>query len=690
MTAVAQLLTAAAQADVLLDETNLVGLPTVAQPSEYAFTATTAQAFTVTLTDFQTPAFVSLQIAVTLGDAVVGTPASVDPSSHTATVAVPAAAGDYVLHVIGTPDATQGFGSFGVCVAPAGSATNCIAAYSFAGNIQTPMVSTPATSTLNTSFTTTAAGGTYTVTLTDDAFPAALQLLSAGIFQGATPLSTNIGAGTPTQVSLAAGTSYSLLVAATADATLQAGLYGVKITDPNGTAVFDRSLPVGLLPTSTSVHNPSAQGLNLILTDFAYPSALAGLGVAVTQGSDSLAQLTASGTLNNFMAPAGNIDVWQYAAAGAQPGAYSLSLSSSTATLLSTTQVINPAGVSTQSYAFAVNLPSAGSYNLVVNDFQFPTSLQSLTATVAQNGTVLQQNSNGDFTAKAGYVIVVVNAVPPASGNGIFGVTVQTSGATPQILLDETQALGGVFTERTINLGTSGDYDVTLTDLAFPAAFQNLAVAVSRGSVVYGKIYGGGTFTLPGTPGQYVLTFVATPNSAGMPSTQNYGMYSIRMASSVPTVTFTAAQSSVTVGQPVQLTWSSKDASSCTASGGTNWSGNQPITGSTAIVINSTETLTLTCTGSGGSAAQSVTVTATPAPAKSSGGGGGADRTLLTLLAALMLLSVWRQRRDLATLRPSLTRNWMNHPGAAYSSHEVQLSPRISRRTAGRSSLPHL
>src|ERR1700677_991733 len=345
--AFAPLLAATAGADVLLDETNLVGLPGVAQPSEFSFTAPNAQALTVTLTDFQQPAaFTSLQIAVTLDDAVVGTPAAVDATTHKATVSVPAAAGNYVLHVIGTPAVvspnTQGFGSFGVCVAPATTATSCIAAYSFSGNIQTPAaVSTAGTSTLNTNFTSTVAGA-YTVTLTDDAFPVALQSVSAGILLGATPVQVNIPAGTPTQVTLAAGTSYSLLVAAVADTTVQAGLYGIKITDPTGATVFNRTLPVGTLPGSTIVDNTSAQGLNLVLTDFAYPAALAGVGVAITEGSASLAQLTAPGSLSNFMAPAGSIEIWQYAVAGAQPGVYSVGLSSSSPSLFSITKVVNP------------------------------------------------------------------------------------------------------------------------------------------------------------------------------------------------------------------------------------------------------------------------------------------------------------------------------------------------------------
>jgi len=644
--ALAPSLLQAQQGAVLLNQVNLVGLPTVAQPSQFSFTAATAQALTVTLTDFQVPAaFTSLQVAVTVGNTLVGS-ASVNPSTHTATLPVPAAAGNYTLNVIGTPaivaPSTQGSGSFGVCVAPASNATSCIAADSFSGNIQTPATTPTGTSTLNTVFTSTVAG-TYTVTLTDDAFPAPLTLVQAAIFQGATPIQTGILAGTittpvTTSVTLpAANTSYQLLVAATANASVQAGLYAILITDPNGNPVFNSTQPVGTLPAATIVDNTSTQGLNLTLTDFAYPAALAGEGVAVTEGSTSLAQLTAQGSLSNVMAPAGSISIWQYGLAGAQPGVYSVNLSSTTAgtSLFSATKVINPGGVTGQSYAFAVNLPSAGTYTLVANDFQFPLALQSLSPTVAQNGAVLTQSSTGSFTAAAGYVVVVVDAVPPQNGNGIFGVTVETSGATPQILLDQTQAVGGVFSTNSVTVPTSGSYAVTLTDLEFPAAFDNLAVVLSSGSQVLGKIYGNGTFSVAATPGPYVLTFVATPNSAatnsqGAAITPNYGLYSILMATSAPTVKFSASAASVPAGQTVQLTWSSTNATSCTAGGASGWNGSETTSGSTAVIINSNVTLTLTCTGAGGSASQSVMVATTAAT--SSGGGGGVDWWMLAVL----------------------------------------------------------
>jgi hypothetical protein len=641
-----------ARAGVLLDQTSIIGLPSVAPPAEYSFTAAAAQALTLTLTDLQTPAaFTSLKVAVTLGNALVGS-ATIDATTHKATLSIPAAAGSYSVDVIGTPAATQGVGSFGVCVAPATSPTSCVAAYSFSGNIQTPSAtSTTGTSTLSTNFTSTVAGA-YTVTLTDDAFPVALQSVSAGIFQGSTPIDVGIPAGAPTTVTLAADTNYGLLVAAVANSTLQAGLYGIQITDPNNATVYVRTLPVGTLKAATIVDNPAAQNLTLSLIDYGYPAPLTSAEVAVTSGASALAVLSSPGTISAPAtesisgAPSGSLDIWQYDVAGAQPGTYGLRLVEATgsrASLYSTTQVVNPASVTTTSYAFIATLPSAGTYTLIVNDFAFPNVLTP-TATVAQNGTVLTQTAGAatgvqgtitTFTAVQGTMVVVVNVTPPASGGGIFGVTVETGGASPQILLDQTQAAGGVFTSQTINLGTSGGYTASLTDLGFPTPFpyDSLALVVSRGSQVQGKIFAGGTFQFTGVPGsQYVVSIIANPGA------DNYGLYAAEIVSSVPTVTLTSSAASVTVGAAVTLTWSSTNATSCTASGGTGWVGSEATSGTLAVAVGASETLSLTCTGPGGSANQSVSVKATAAPSSSGGGGGGMDWSLLALLGTLVLV----------------------------------------------------
>jgi len=645
------------RADVLLDTTNLIGLPSVAAPAQLAFTTTAAEALTVTLTDFQEPAaFTTLQIAVTLGDTLVGT-ANVDPTTHTATVAIPAAVGNYVLQVVGTPalassNSTLALGSFGACVTRNSDPTprTCIAADSFSGNIQAPSTaSTTPSSALDTNFTSTVAG-TYTVTITDDVFPVALQSVTGGITDGSNPVNSVGFALGANQVTLAAGATYTLILGALADATVQAGLYGVHITDPTGAAVFDRTLPVGSLASATIVNNPAPQTLNLTLTDLMYPAAFSNLGAAVTSGSALLANLAMPGTDANVVAPAGNLQLWRYTIpAGTTPGVYSLTLTNATGSsaLFSATQVVNSNTSSAPGmYAFVVDLTASGTYDLLVTDFQFPSALAATpTATVAQNGAVLQQSSTGEFTASAGNVVVLVNAAPPASGSGIFSVTVQTTGTTPQVLLDQTQSVGATFTAQSIAVATAGSYDVTLTDLGFPENFATLAVVVSQGSQVLGKIFGGGTFSFSGTIGNYLLTFVDTPSSTATAAgaTAGYGLYSAHVASSAPSLTFTSSAATVAAGGSVTLTWSTENATACTASGSTAWSGSEQISGSASVVIPASEVLTLTCTGPGGSTNESVNITTTAAASSGHGGGGSLSEGVMLGLG-LLVWAKWRRR----------------------------------------------
>ena len=60
------------------------------------------------------------------------------------------------------------------------------------------------------------------------------------------------------------------------------------------------------------------------------------------------------------------------------------------------------------------------------------------------------------------------------------------------------------------------------------------------------------------------------------------------------------------------LSWSSHNATSCTASG--NWSGSESTNGSELVDPRADATYTLTCSGPGGSVAQSVSVTVAPSP----------------------------------------------------------------------------
>jgi hypothetical protein len=84
-------------------------------------------------------------------------------------------------------------------------------------------------------------------------------------------------------------------------------------------------------------------------------------------------------------------------------------------------------------------------------------------------------------------------------------------------------------------------------------------------------------------------------------------------APSAPTLTFTASPTSVQAGASSTLTWSTTNATSCTASGA--WTGTKSTSGTQSTgALASNSTYTLTCTGAGGSVSQTANVALLPAP----------------------------------------------------------------------------
>lgn len=214
-------------------------------------------------------------------------------------------------------------------------------------------------------------------------------------------------------------------------------------------------------------------------------------------------------------------------------------------------------------------------------------------------------------------------------------MNLKTSAASATLNFDKTQSVSStpaLFDSQTLTIGVSSSFDATLADLKLPAAFDSLALVVSQGSTVFGKIYGGGTFSFDVTPGVYQLTFVASPASQ-----QQYGMYGTGVVFTPPSITsFVANETSAAANATITLNWATANATSCTGSGG-GWNGSST-SGSVSLVLSATTTYTLNCTGAGGSVSKSVKVTAMPAA--STGGGGGAlspgelGALLLILLAA--------------------------------------------------------
>jgi hypothetical protein len=100
---------------------------------------------------------------------------------------------------------------------------------------------------------------------------------------------------------------------------------------------------------------------------------------------------------------------------------------------------------------------------------------------------------------------------------------------------------------------------------------------------------------------------VSVVNDTGA-SAQKAILFAAATATQKPTVTLTASPTTVTSGQTSTLTWTSANATACTATGG--WSGSKATSGSAATsALTATSSFTLSCTGSGGSASANATVT---------------------------------------------------------------------------------
>jgi hypothetical protein len=104
-------------------------------------------------------------------------------------------------------------------------------------------------------------------------------------------------------------------------------------------------------------------------------------------------------------------------------------------------------------------------------------------------------------------------------------------------------------------------------------------------------------------------------NFWNIPPAQQWCDNSANSTAPVPTVSISALPTDIVVGQHATLTWSSTNATSCTASGA--WSGSRSTSGTQQLTGTSagTGTYTLTCYGALGSAANSATLTVAPAPA---------------------------------------------------------------------------
>jgi tetratricopeptide (TPR) repeat protein len=637
-----------AQTTIPYTEVHTVG-DTAHAVVEHSFDISVAGTYQVTLVDFgaaltPTAPLASVELAVTEGSSIVGTPLTAAGNlQFTAT-----GASTYVVHVVGVPGQVPGSGPIGIQVTSVpGNATIA----SFSDTLALPSTALPSNeSTLDDTFTATSTGN-YVVTLTDLQLPQALTTLTLNVTTEDGTYVTNppLAAAGSATVALQQGVSYRIFAVGLADSTVNAGLYSAVVAPSGGGApIYSKVIPVGTVAPAQSATLTAGTSYTLSLTDLKVPSALSEARALITLNGQLAAQLIAPGTSPAFPASSGTYQVFTLASTGTT-GSYAVAVTpqGGGAAALSFARAVSAPGGAVSVYSFDTSVTTAGSYNFDVADFGIPNPLAALSAVAVQAGaplgTPLKAAGTASVTAAAGPVSLLVFAQAATSG-GLFDIDLTpAAGGTP--VFETTQGVGQLFSARQLSITTPGNYAVNVSDLSFPGALATFAVIVTQGSSKVGSIFGGGAFGFPAaTAGNYFVNFIAQPGA-----TDGAGTYALS-ATAAPDITLTSSAMSVASGGTVTLTWSSQNATGCTASGG--WSGTQAVTGGTftSAALTAQTTFTLTCTGEGVSEKQDVTVSVDTTPAKSGGGGGSVSGDLLfaLLVAVAIKLSFRRQNRNAA------------------------------------------
>lgn len=642
--------TIAADAETLAATTQLAAR----LPAPQSFTVTAAGQVQVTLTDLVAPqAFTQLQLVVSSGGSKV---ASLDSAGSQQFAATP---GSYRIQVVGLPAAATS------TAGPAG--TFQVEVRELAGNtvlkqFTDGVAALPAPPTAQSGLDTTVAftqAGTYQVTLTDRSLPAALSSLSlllnpAG---GGLPVTMSGPCVTACTQSFTVSTAgnYDLFVVATGANPDLAGLYSLKISGgPAGAVVYATTQPVGLLAAATNITLPAVGAYTLSSADFATPVALSALKLRLMQGADQLAALDASGSsIVSGAALAGSAQLFAFARAasgsGGGAGVYAVGLTQGAQAVYRDVRTL-PSGydatVNAGGYPYAFTVAASGNYRLQVRDLNFPTAFSLLRAVVVQNGNMVQSGSgasiDASFPLAAGPAFLAVVGSPSASSaNSLMGISLapQAGGTT---LLNQAQGIGPLFATHTVTVPAAGSYDLSINDLHFPATFGELAVAVTSGPDLVGQIFGSGQIRFTAQPGTYSINLLARADA-----TAQYGTWGYELADTppAPAVNLSVSPAAVSPNGTAMITWSTTNATSCSATGG--WNGTRPVSGTeTSAALAGDTTFTLSCTGTGGSSSRSATVTVTASNTGSGGGGALGAPGLLLLAGMASALRRARTRRN--------------------------------------------
>jgi hypothetical protein len=317
----------------------------------------------------------------------------------------------------------------------------------------------------------------------------------------------------------------------------------------------------------------------------------------------------------------------------------------------------------------STGLPQVNGFSITAGSiFPFVAELNSslsslLFSTLINDGAVGQVNVAGLALDATGNIYIAGSIIP--------GTSVATSGAFQAAngggSSDGFVAKISVMTATTTTLTASPTTATAGTAINFTATVaESGGSSVPTGTVTFKD--GGttlGSMTLNGTgiavlststlaAGAHSITAVYGGDAANAASTSTAASVTVN-ALPAPTVTIAVAPTSITVGQSATLTWSSTNATACTASGA--WSGSEATSGTMSVspTTAATDSYVLACTGTGGTASGTATLTVAaavvppPAPTAPSKSGGGA-LGLWEMLALSALSAIAYRRRRVSAL----------------------------------------
>lgn len=436
-------------------------------------------------------------------------------------------AGDHTLHLIGVPTDTGRVGAAAVAVTDSSGAN----VSEIAAVFELPPDEPGGPADYQRTFDVTTAGN-YALTIEDFVVPQAFAsfdhaLIRLDDFSVLDPEP----AGSAEVYRVTQTGTYQLTVVTTLEAGVERGLYGFNFSNTDSsTTVFSETREVGEWEDPLDVAIPADGDYEFALADFGFPVPLAALQSALV--ADGLLLLGGGAVTEVFTASAGTALLYIEAEATSPPGAgsYGIRISDlSGAALLETVGAVEPDEPGGDPIVldeeFAIG--EAGDYTLRLTDFQFPAAVAELSAALTSNSEivgVLPASGSVGFTAAPGnYRLFVFATTNQATDAGLVAALVErdSTGAT---VFERTTAVGALLGVDTVTIPSDGRYGFELTDQAFGANFEQLAIAVTQGATLLGQVLGGGTLPVDIVEGDYTINVIARPDA-----TDGYGTYSLRV-----------------------------------------------------------------------------------------------------------------------------------------------------------------